>query len=303
MNCDKPFTLNGKAFGCGQCLPCRIKTRRVWTHRIMLEAMEHGSNNTFATLTYSDENIPTDLSVSPREVSLFIKRLRKKTPEKIRYFACGEYGDLTFRPHYHLAIFGLPNCRRGTTRYTRNSQPCCDICTHIEHAWGLGRIGLGELTVQSAAYIAAYTTKKMTRHDDERLEGRLPEFARMSRRPGIGVGMMYEVASTIMQHSLEDKMVDVPLSLAHGTKQLPIGRFLRRKLRTMIGKDEKAPEAAIALQALQLQPLLKNSRNYKIYPKGVDRSWALKDQLLQSTEGNRINIKAKHKLFKKRGSL
>lgn len=262
--------------------------------------MEHGRDNTFATLTYTDDKLPIDQSVSPRTVSLFIKRLRKKAPTKIRYFACGEYGDNTFRPHYHIALFGLPNCRRSITRHTRDNQPCCDICTLISNAWGLGEIHLGTLEPKSAAYIASYTTKKMTKHDDPRLEGRLPEFARMSRRPGIGVGMIYEVASTLMEHSLEEKMIDVPLSLQHGMKKMPLGRFLRRKLRTMIGRDEKTPELQKAIHALELQPLLDNSKSY---PKGISRDWALKDQILQENEGRRIKIQAKEDIFKKRSTL
>lgn len=143
----------------------------------------------------------------------------------------------------------------------------------------------------------------MTKDDDPRLEGRLPEFARMSRRPGIGVGMMHDVASTLLEHSLDTKMIDVPLSLQHGMKKLPLGRFLRRKLRTMIGRDEKTPELQKAIHALEMQPMLEASRDYKKYPKGLDRNWALKNEILIENEGRRIKIQAKEDIFKKRSSL
>lgn len=252
-------------------------------------------DNTFLTLTYADENLPLDNSVSPREISLFVKRLRKKAPTKVRYFACGEYGDITGRPHYHLALFGSENCRRGTTRHTRNNQPCCDVCTATQNAWGLGGISHGTLTQQSAAYIAAYTTKKMTKHDDPRLEGRLPEFARMSRRPGIGVGFMHDVASALMDHNLDEKMLDVPLSLSHGTQKLPLGRFLRRKLRTLIGRDEKQPNNLPPTDfEIQLQTMRETAFN---------NSSPLKEEILKNSLGKRIQIEAKHNRFKNKGTL
>lgn len=294
MNCERPLTLGEKAFGCGQCLPCRINTRRVWQHRIMLEASQY-ADNTFLTVTYSDEHFPPDQSVSPRTTSLFLKRLRKATATSIRYFACGEYGDLTFRPHYHIALFNYPNCRRGSTRHTRNNEPCCDVCTHTQNAWGLGGISHGSLTPQSAAYIAAYTTKKMTKDDDPRLEGRLPEFARMSRRPGIGYGFMHDVASALMEHNLDEKMLDVPLSLSHGTTKLPLGRFLRRKLRTLIGRDEKQP--------IGLPPTIFDTQLQIMRKTAFDNSSPIKAEILKASLGRRIQIEAKHNRNSKKSTL
>lgn len=300
MNCERPFTLDGQVFPCGQCLPCRIITRRTWQHRIMLEASEH-ADNTFVTLTYADKHLPIDQSVSPRAITLFIKRLRKAIPYPIRYFACGEYGEHTFRPHYHLALFGYPNCRRHTTRHSRNAEPCCENCSTIERTWGLGHISLGVLEPASAAYIAAYTTKKMTRDDDPRLEGRLPEFARMSRRPGIGVGFLWDLASAIMEHELDDpeKMVDVPFSIDHGTMSFPLGRFMRRKLRTFLGRPEGKPAnigqtAWQARKALELQAMreiaFKNSR-------------PLTQEILKASLGRRIQIEAKYQRRQKKDKL
>jgi len=255
----------------------------------MLEAAQY-TDNTFVTLTYDDESLPDNQSVSPRTLQLFIKRHRKNG-HKFRYFACGEYGEQTMRPHYHLALFGHPNCERGITRIRKDKLDCCDVCSSIRQSWGHGQIMLGTLEPQSMAYIAGYVTKKMTRDDDPRLEGRLPEFARMSLRPALGVGMMHELASTLLTYDLEEKMIDVPLALQHGTKQWPLGRFLRRKLRTFIGKDPNTPKEVMDQLHEKMSPMREDA---------FHNSQPFKEKVLEASLGKRIQIEAReHRRSKK----
>lgn len=309
MNCAKPFMLNGSAFGCGQCTPCRINRRRIWAHRIILESYQHEANS-FVTLTFSDPQLPIDLSVSPRTVSLFIKRLRKMLDHPVRYFAVGEYGDQTGRPHYHLALFGYPQCLRGRTDLRR--QVCCEVCSTIARAWTnpqtrepYGAIEVAPLEPGSAEYVAGYTVKKWTRDDDPRLEGRLPEFARMSLRPAIGLFAMHDVASALMGlDQLNERYIDVPLALSHGTKKLPLGRFLRRKLRTFIGRAETTPPAILEAQKLELSPMLEAAKANT--PKSLHRvpgllQTATQTEIINAGEGRRIQLEARqHRNRKKR---
>ena len=143
------------------------------------------------------------------------------------------------------------------------------------------------------AYVAGYVTKKMTSIDDPRLEGRLPEFARMSLRPGIGLGMMDDLASVLMEHKLDERMIDVPTSLQHGNKKWPLGRYLRRKLRQRIGRDEKTPFEALQQYKEEMQPLREVAWN--------DEK-PLSEVYLESTEGKRIQIEARE-FRKKRNTL
>lgn len=256
----------------------------------MLEAAQY-SDNCFATLTYDDEHMPADLSVRPRELQLFMKRLRKSWPNKLRYFGVGEYGDGTMRPHYHLAIFGLPSCQRGITRFSRTGSMCCDMCDLIRKSWSQGNIMLGTLEPQSIAYIAGYVTKKLTAPDDPRLEGRLPEFARMSLRPGIGLGMMDELASTLMEHKLDERMIDVPTSLQHGRKKWPLGRYLRRKLRERIGREANTPQVVLQEQKEKMRALRES-------PKYAEKP--LREVVLEESLGKRIQIEARQNRYKKR---
>lgn len=249
------------------------------------------ADNTFVTLTYNDESYPHDHSVTPRELQLFYKRLRKKCAEPIRYYGVGEYGDTSGRPHYHIALFGYPNCAQGISNYGINSDrpTCCDPCQTIHDAWGKGRIMLAELNNYTCQYIAGYVVKKMTKPDDPRLEGRLPEFARMSLRPGIGHDAMYEVASTLLSHNLE-KRDDVPSQLQHGTKKYPLGRYLRRKLRKYVGKEEKAPQSTLEIQKEKLRPMRETA---------FANNRPFKEEILKGSKGRRIQLEKQKQIYKK----
>lgn len=261
MLCRNPYTTSdGKAYGCGQCMPCRINRRRKWTARMMLEAAQY-TDNTFATLTYDDENLPKAPSgvatLKPPDLRDFLKRLRSHyatVGRKFRFYAVGEYGDGSMRPHYHLALFNVPNCCYGMSVYSRFRLRCCPVCELVRKVWGKGHIYLGSLERDSAGYVAGYITKKMTKEDDPRLGDRYPEFARMSLRPGIGADAMFEVADTLMKHNL-DKLVDVPKQLNAGRKGMPLDRYLVKKLRSYVGRDENAPEEVVEEIADELSAL------------------------------------------------
>lgn len=194
---------------CGNCIGCKLERARQWAVRIMHEAKMHASNS-FITLTYDDEHLPKDRSLSVDVVQKFVKRLRERIgrfckrcgkmrrtcecPEfqlyKIRFFLCGEYGDKLGRPHYHAIIFGHDF---GGDRVRLASGPSSQFelfeSKTLSEAWGNGFVSIGQVSFDSACYVANYATKKIrTNKEDEskRLQGRTPEFLLMSRRPGIG---------------------------------------------------------------------------------------------------------------------
>jgi hypothetical protein len=260
----------------------------------MLESLCHG-DNAFVTLTYNDENYPHDHSVDPRELQLYLKRLRKRFPRPLRYFAVGEYGDHTMRPHYHLALFGYPTCIYGQTTISKSGNPtCCSNCGQLYDAWGKGSIQNARLEPESCQYICGYVVKKMTRDTDIRLEGRLPEFARMSLKPGIGHDMMHDLAHKLMDLNLDEKLLDVPTTLAHGTSEYPLGRYLRKKLRKMIGRDEKTPEKSLEAYKEKLRPMRKAA---------FLASASFASEILEASKGRRIQIEAKQRRFSKKARL
>lgn len=217
---------------CGGCLPCRIDRRRVWSHRILLESYKHG-DSVFVTLTYDEEHVPSELVKS--DYQNFLKRLRKAlSPKKIRYFVAGEYGEISGRPHFHAAIFGLDRLTAGGDDGRGGV---------VQDCWDLGFTFVGELTWESAQYIAGYLTKKVQN------ENSIREFSRMSLRPGIGALSMRDVARVLSCDVGLDSVSavgDVPSVLKHGKRLLPLGRYLRRRLRGELGFASKdtPPEAA-----------------------------------------------------------
>ncbi|AXH78089.1 MAG: replication initiator protein [Microviridae sp.] len=105
---SNPKTGKSMAVRCGKCPSCQKFTASQWNIRL-IEQEKCTKNNYFITLTLTDDNITWGFdspTLSKRDIQLFLKLLRKRiSPQKVKYFAVGEYGETTKRPHYHLLIF------------------------------------------------------------------------------------------------------------------------------------------------------------------------------------------------------
>lgn len=179
---------------CGQCIGCKLERSRQWAVRCMHESQMHACN-CFVTLTYNEASIPHDFSLRYRDFQLFMKRLRKQFGQ-VRFYMCGEYGETYSRPHFHACLFGI----RFSDLYPwRKSGAGFQLyrSADLEALWPLGSAEVGDVTFESAAYVARYIVKKVTgRSADEHYEmvdditgeiySRVPEFTRMSLKPGIG---------------------------------------------------------------------------------------------------------------------
>lgn len=209
---------------CGQCIGCLLERSRVWAMRCVFESQLH-DNNCFVTLTYRDER--NDGNLHKDHFQKFMKRLRKKfVGVDVRYFMCGEYGDLESRPHYHACLFGLDFVDRQLLKDDKGhrlyiSPTLTDLWIDPEGEelpmpsnWighynpkSYGMCTIGDVTFDSASYVARYTLKKLEKLTaDERYKvmvadtesrkdlssctgddvKRLREYVLMSRRPAIG---------------------------------------------------------------------------------------------------------------------
>lgn len=215
--------------GCGQCMGCRIDRSREWADRCMLERQYH-EYAWFVTLTYDDRHLPlvsyadpstgeckgTSATLNRPDVQSFLHNLRNALSDcVIRFFGCGEYGPSTWRPHYHLILFGPPlddlvpvdGARQGGHQYFHSNV--------IQKAWSIyhpgemtfkeellnpnaivqpfcwfeprGMISVAECNWTTCAYVARYCTKKYTGaqasfYEDFNLK---PPFTMCSTGPGI----------------------------------------------------------------------------------------------------------------------
>lgn len=174
---------------CGKCLGCRKQQARDWSTRMYHESQLH-NDACFLTLTYGDEDLPSDLSLNKKHPTDFLKRLRHHAPT-FRYYSVGEYGDENKRPHYHAIVFGFAFPDR--TPWMRNSTAPLYRSDLLERNWGHGYATVQDVTTASIRYVARYVNKKLGQiHNYERFDsitGEVwsvkPEYALMSRRPGI----------------------------------------------------------------------------------------------------------------------
>lgn len=225
----------------------------------MLEAAVHPAAS-FVTLTYNDKYKPLDGCVRPEVLSGFMKRLRYHVGNPgIRFYGVGEYGDKTWRPHYHLALFGIDPTLRTHCQYIEDAWK---VARGVDAGNSLGFTYTGSLTVASAQYIAKYVTKKMTNEKDPRLCGRAPEFARMSLRPGIGALSVSQIAAALQNFGgLSGLDGDVPKVLTHGRTNWPLGRYMRARMRLAMGMHPGEPEDVTYRKTAELLNVYKDYLN------------------------------------------
>lgn len=220
-NPDQPERFGEELFPipCGNCIGCRLDYSRFWADRLLAELTQH-AKACFITLTYADPYLPKkrkcldyingecdddgnlieiESPFSPlvkKDVQDFMKRLRKRFPnDRIRYYATGEYGEKG-RPHYHIILFGCDFSDDRVYHFTKDgfihyvSPTLYDYkpADESNSLWKYGLCDIAEVSWQSCAYVARYTMKKLkgnarSVYDDLNYE---PEFALMSRKPGIG---------------------------------------------------------------------------------------------------------------------
>ena len=196
MICAFPIeSTYGHRHPCGQCMPCRINTRRKRVARILMEGRLH-KQNSWLTLTYDDEHLPwadCDGMLMPvlrvSDWQKWIKRYRKDAGRPgIRYFGVGEYGDQYGRPHWHAVMFG---------------EDAVDCEARMRRTWTAGKVlHCRPLEEFAAHYASGYCVKKWTKHGDERLAGRPAERSFSSRSPALGERFVREyVAPALFKRS------------------------------------------------------------------------------------------------------
>jgi len=227
-----------------------MNRRKAKTTRIILEAKDH-EHILFVTLTYDDKYLPKQYTnpdtgeyfsseggvLDPRAMQLFIKRLRKRMPPRsLRYFLCGEYGDRTARPHYHILIFGLSYEQRHYIYDCWTDPDTKELMADPKYI----DIQIPRSEWDTGQYISSYIMKRMVQSDDPRLEGRTPEFFRSSK--GIGLNYVDQLVDCFDSVSVRSHMLatgDIPRKLVVNGKSLMLDRYMRDKILQRMGLYEE----------------------------------------------------------------
>lgn len=209
MTCLHPITPSNRVgwnlsalVPCGRCAACRVNRAEDWKNRMVWES-DYFEDVSFVTLTYDDDHLPLDRSVDKRELQLFFKRLRKDLGKrKIKYFACGEYGEQGGRPHYHAVIFGI------------NSVIDSEC---VRQNWGKGNVSLSIFKAERARYVSGYLLKEVDSSVD--LTGCTKPFALMSKKIGKAFAL-----------SNKDRILNSEKPLTVQGKPVALPRYFRKLL-------------------------------------------------------------------------
>jgi hypothetical protein len=248
MKCSNPVPAYRTTHGarhhyehrCGKCAACRITMKAGWKGRILMEALDW-SDSSFITLTYNEKHVPLNQNLErilhEPDLRNFVKRLRKATGRKYRYFACGEYGSDGNRPHYHLILFGhsfidIDPIKRAWSRYSRKSRTYESI----------GFVECSYITTARCGYVAKYTLKRLGEPGTVD-ESHPQEFATMSRRPGIGTNYVVPLTTAIYQTA--ERLGETPVDVFRnhfkairiGSARLPIHPTIKNKVWRQIELD------------------------------------------------------------------
>lgn len=216
-----PLAYKVERIRCGDCLQCRLENAKEKAARCIKEA-KYWEHNTMITLTFDDEHVPRSTGIDPdtgevyesltlgdheEYIGKFMKRLRRKFGNGVRFFGCGEYGSNeeyidrlgnvrvgTERPHYHIILF---NCKFDDAVFHKWSR--CEWKPNMKNAlyksktldklWKMGHADINEVTYETCRYVAGYVVKKHKGKDSDEhymLKGQKPPYTFGSRRPGIG---------------------------------------------------------------------------------------------------------------------
>lgn len=231
---------------CGLCFGCRCDNARSWSLRMMHEARYHDACY-FITLTYSPESMPVDGDLRYSDLQDFFKRARHlfQLPDKsFKYFACGEYGDKTLRPHYHFAAFDfhIPDLRP----FKQVAGGWYFLSDALRDCWKHGHVVVAPLSWQSAAYIARYVTKKM--HGSNRRD-------KGTFNPDTGELDLYA-----QQRAFQSKGLGLPFYLEHFSEIWDLdgclynGKYMVKPPRYYMKQLEKTdPDRALSIKLNRLE--------------------------------------------------
>lgn len=251
---------------CKNCLGCKLDYAREWAIRCQIETKKSPWNY-FITLTYSTENLTINkngiATINQKDLTLFIKKIRKKYGKNIKYLAASEYGksSKTQRPHFHIIFFNLKIEKLEKYKENEIGQQLY-ISKEIDKIWNKGLSTIAEATYETAGYIARYSVKKLKKIDYEKLEIE-PEKLRMSK----GIAKDYFIKN--MEKILETKQAII--TNLNGTKSVPMPNFWNRIIKEKYPDIwEKIKKEKLELGIIKTQEKLRINKQLYLENKGYE---------------------------------
>jgi hypothetical protein len=192
-----------------------------------MEWVTHPGDSWFVTLTYREEDVPKTPGKVPtlrkQRFRKFLNNARRDIGP-FRYYAVGEYGEMSMRPHYHLAVF--PGRSFDIEKFTAR--------------WKLGYTSAYPLSKERAGYLAQYATKKLTKDTDERLEVDMePEFRVSSKKPALGEAFIHLVVRQYRENDAAKRILeergDIERTWRFGKSVYPIPEYTLSRIREDLG--------------------------------------------------------------------
>lgn len=244
---------------CGLCILCLKRRQNAWTFRLTQET-QISYSACFLTLTYEEtpKSFNGNETLCKADYQKFLKRLRKKLPSAaIKYYACGEYGTQTQRPHYHAIMFNLP-------------QSWVNDGENLASIWKEGHVYVAPCNIATIKYVCKYVMKGRWEPQDE-LDDRTPEFAIMSKKMGLS-----HLTPQMVKYYQENQIGHVTLS---GGQLTPLPRYFKEKIFTRQERQTMAREAN-AIREIKWEELFDDAYHEVIWKKDQIR----KEEKLRNLE-------------------
>lgn len=279
MPCDSPIYVLPKGkpdkvpVPCGKCPPCKLRRVNSWVFRLMQEEKRSTSSH-FVTLTYDTRHVPISRNgfktLDKGDLQKFFKRLRKLVPHlRVKYYAVGEYGSRSARPHYHAIIFNVPSTQMYVDAWTLNGSQ-------------IGTVHIGQVTSDSIAYTMKYIDKSnfVKRHNRD---DRVAEFPLMSK----GLGDNYLTDAIEKYYKADLSRMFITKDSGH---KIALPRYYRLKI---FDKREMLIQRHLADQATEKR--LQRLHHQYVSQYGSDNSFTFVDWLEAQKNGRFYKFYANQK--------
>lgn len=255
---------------CGNCIGCSLDHSKNWANRLKLENKYHDVGF-FITLTYDDDHLPKSHNLVKEDLQKFLKAMKNFYYNNFgvcpKFFAVGEYGGKSGRPHYHLLYWADLRINSFKMDLVGSSELGNKLFSSelVSKFWQNGFNTVAEISDKTIAYVCRYSLKKQSRSRDEKKELRLMHFQSEFLLCSKGLGDQYYIDNF-------DKILNNDLKIYENSSSFVTTRRFK-EIAKKLGREEeldliiKKRNDELYHQSLNTFSLLENDETYNEYLK------------------------------------